>query len=339
MKKITMIIFGLIMVMVSMAQEANHIALRSNYPDSLVLMMDNKNEIIFLFNRMSRKSDYFSSDLWKSMLSVMETAVERSEIQEGIQILYEVSGNEEAKITISELEPVKSIFLIQKDGIKETLLSRIEFLIVQPHVAVSFSIYNSKELNKIKELNVASVWSGITDKSIHKRKESLYLGKGKVKYNEATIDKIEVNKQKLDFMEISAGVGLGYYRDRFVPDWGSKLAFQMHDRLGNKWLEFGFLYTQQYFFERDTENDYDLDLNGFLTGFWKIHAGGMEYGIGIGSIIHREGDFYEGDTWKLTLHGLYGQKKKSLKFTYTPELIFTNDFKQVFPALRIGLSF
>lgn len=337
-KKISIIVLGLITALVSVAQQSTD-ELQANYPDSVVLKTDNKKEIIFSFERMSTKKSYLSNMLWKSILNVMETAVKRNDLEEGIQVTYQtviVGESEQAKVEVTEIETEKSTFLIGGDETREYLSSRIEFLIIQPELLVSFSLNQLDELEEVKNLNIESVWTQVENKYEEQGNKNLYFGTGEVRYGEAFIKQIKANKKRLDNLEITiVGVGLGYYRDRFVPDIGTKLAINMYDRLGGDWMQFGAMYTQQYFFSRTETSDFDLDINGWLTGFWKMNLGKQTFGVGIGGLIHREGDFYQGSTWKLSL---YNQGENS-RLTFSPEVVFTNDFKQAFPALRFGLSF
>ena len=337
MKKVVTLIFGLAVALAAPGQKTEPEQLKTNYPDSLVLSTDNGNEITFLFNRMSSNEKYFTSELWKSVISVMETAIQRSENQQGIRVHYEVSADENAQITVQPLEPSSDVFLIQKEGMKEILSTRVEFLVVQPEVAVSFAVNDGAELTEVKELDIESVWSQIEEKFDDHGKVNLYNGVGSIKYGTAKVSKIDVWKPQLDHLEITfIGIGLGYYRDQFIPDIGSRLTMKMYDRLGEEWMDFGVLYTQQYIYSREGENDFNMDLNGWLTGFWKIYAPNeYEFGIGLGGLIHRQGSFYENGTYKLSL---FGSGAKS-KISYSPELIFTDDFKEFFPAIRIGLSF
>ena len=305
MKKVVTLIFGLAVALAALGQKTEPEQLKTNYPDSLVLSTDNGNEITFLFNRMSSNEKYFTSELWKSVISVMETAIQRSENQQGIRVHYEVSADENAQITVQPLEPSSDVFLIQKEGMKEILSTRVEFLVVQPEVAVSFAVNDGAELTEVKELDIESVWSQIEEKFDDHGKVNLYNGVGSIKYGTAKVSKIDVWKPQLDHLEITfIGIGLGYYRDQFIPDIGSRLTMKMHDRLGEEWMDFGVLYTQQYIYSREGENDFNMDLNGWLTGFWKIYAPNeYEFGIGLGGLIHRQGNFYENGTYKLSLFG------------------------------------
>ena len=339
MKKISILFLGMLLAGLAFSQEEQE-KLRTTYPDTIVLETDTKDEIIFVFKRLSDRKEYLRQSLWQSMLGIMETAVNRNDLKEGIRVTYETVKREEGEeviVEVKEIPELSSIFYIRKDETNEYPASRIEFLILQPEVAISFRLLSLEQLEQLKSLDITSVWDQIKDKYTNEGKVNLYRGEGTIKYNEAYIERITAEKPRLDQLEITLlGIGLGYYRDQFVPDLGSKLSIHMYDRLGNDWMEYGVLYTRQYFFSRNESNDYDLDANGFLTGFWKIKtASEGEFGVGIGGLIHRQGDFYEGSTWKLSLYS----QGANAAVTFSPEIIFTNDFKDVFPALRFGLSF
>ena len=308
------------------------------YPDTISMMVEGV-EIVFAFDRISNKSEYYTNELWKSTLSVMETTIRNSSIEAGKRVTYQTvqkDGKEVAKVEVTPL-PSKETYLIGTSGIEEFDLERVEFNLIKKDIFVSFSLNDLEQIAFIKDIKIETLWQQIDQKYSNEGSNNLYGGNGKFRYGNAQLSELGVLDTRLDNIEITIiGVGLGYYRDRFVPDIGSKIGFNIHDRLGNDWVEFGFLYTQQYFFSRGEEStDYQLNLNGWLSGYGKLDFGKTELGLGIGSLIHRDGGFFKGSTWKLSLYA--GSKKSN--FTFSPELIFTNDFKDFFPALRFGLSF
>ncbi|MEO1253324.1 MAG: hypothetical protein AAFY41_00375, partial [Bacteroidota bacterium] len=227
-KKTISILMGIAIAFATFAQES----ISDQYPDTLRMMTDNNAEITFAFDRISKDKVYLKNTLWKSILNVMETALQRSEFEEGVRISYEnVKGNdvaEKALIKVSEL-PKEDLFIIGKEEIQEKLSTRIEFWLIQEDLAVSFMINNLNDLVELKEIKMESVWNQIKNEFENEGKVNLYEGSGTLKYGEAYIDKIEAKSRAIDNLEITfIGVGLGYYRDRFVPDVGSKLAFIMH---------------------------------------------------------------------------------------------------------------
>lgn len=311
----------------------------TNYPDTLILRTDVGNEVTFAFNRISRKEEYFNNDLWKSTLSVMETAIRNTDLDPGLLVTYRKvakSEGEVAKVEVKPLAEFNDVYLIGKGEMIQKRADRTEFQLLFDQVTVGFSINELTELEEVKNLDIESVWSQIDSKFENQGKRNLYQGTGKIKYGKADIYAINGSNRGLDNLELSAGVGLGFYRDRFVPDLSFKLAIHMPNRLGNPKLQFGLLYTQHYFFQEQAEGDFNLDINGFLSGFAALKSvGNYEIGVAMGALIHREGSFYNGGTYKLSL---YTQKNES-KISFTPELIFTDDFKEVIPALKFGLSF
>ena len=312
----------------------------ANYPDTITLEADNQNEVTFVFNRISRKKAYLTDDLWKSTLSIMENAAQNSSLEGGLKVSYRKvkKGEEEvAKVEVTPLAKENDVYIIAKGEVQEKKADRIEFILHYEQFATQFSVNTIQDLESIRSLDLSSLWAQIDEKFENEGKQNLYRGRGQINYGKATLDPIVGTPTGLDNLEITfIGLGLGYYRDRFVPDMGSKLSFNLKDRLGKDWIEFGALYTLQFFFQREAESDYQMDLNGWVTGFGKLtFGGGDEIGIGVGGLVHREGGYFKGTTMKLSLYS----KQDNARFTFSPEVIFTNDFKQVFPALRFGMTF
>ncbi|MEO9483493.1 MAG: hypothetical protein ABJG47_08620 [Ekhidna sp.] len=338
MKSIKQIIFLLILLSSSIDINAQKVS--ELYPDELVLKTDFQIDVKFRFYQMSKKEVYLKDDLWRSILNVMNTAVESSASDEGAKVTYiKKSGGENpgAKVEVKSIENNSDVFFIGSEGVTEVRSERIEFHIILHKVTISFSLNDLNDLEMIKDLSVESVWDQINLKYKDYGKRNVYKGEGFFKYGKANVSNISGESGGTDSIEISAGVGLGFYRDRFVPDLGFKLGFNLPDRYGNIKVQTGLIYTQQYLFTGSSEiSTSEPDLNGFLTGFFNLKYGnGNEVGVGLGYLIHSEGDFYSGRTFKLSL---FSQRSES-KFNFTPELVYTNDFKQAFPALRFGLSF
>lgn len=310
------------------------------YPDTLKIETDSKIEVQFSFYRMSDKTEYLTDDLWKSILAIMESAVESSPNQEGIEVTYQKvkQGEEEevAKVTVKELEDNADVFLIGKEGMREIHSDRIDFVIYLSKASIAFSLDDLDDLDEIKDLSVESVWDQVSQKFENEGKRNLYFGEGTFKYGKANLKGITGTPGGVDQLELSIGIGMGFYRDRFVPDIGFKIAVNFPDRLGNKDLQFGLLYTQQYFFEKNAQQEYEVDTNGFLSGFFSIDfSGNYKIGAGVGALIEQNGDFYQENTYKFSMY----TEKKDSKISFTPELIFTDNFKQIIPALKFGLSF
>ncbi|WP_420316662.1 hypothetical protein [Ekhidna sp.] len=308
------------------------------YPDTLKIVTDEKREMLFAFDKMSNDEQYLTNELWLSILNVMESSVKESQHDEGVEvryIQYKDEEIEEARITVTPLLSKADLFVIGKEGIRQQLSDRFEFQIILPKVSISFFVDDLSQLEHFKNQNLESLWKEIeSNKEEFIYKRSLYQAEGQSKYGNFNIDKITTDNP-VDFIELSVGVGLGYYADRFVPDISYDVSFRFTNRLGKPSTKFGLLYTQHYFVSRNEEKEFDVDLNGFLSGYFAINTSTeKEYGIGFGYLINQNGDFYKGDTFKMTIYN-----RKSSKTNLSPEIIFTDGFKKAFPALRFGLTF
>ncbi|WP_424963166.1 hypothetical protein [Ekhidna sp.] len=268
----------------------------------------------------------------------METSLDKSIHDDGVAVIYSKHKNEdaaEARIAVTPFETQSDLFVIGKEGMYEQFSDRIDFRIYLDKISISFFVDDISELDHIKNQNIESLWSEIeSNKEEFKYRRSQYQAEGISKYGDFKIDKISTDNP-VDFLELSIGVGLGYYADRFVPDISYDVSFRFHNRFGKPSTKFGLLYTQHYFVSRNEESEFNIDLNGFLSGYFAINTTTeKEYGIGFGYLINQNGDFYKGDTFKLTVYN-----RKSSKTSLTPEIVFTDGFKKAFPALRFGLTF
>ena len=93
----------------------------NNYPDTIKMTTDEGIELTFAFDRISNKHTYYNNELWKSTISVMETAARNSSIEGGKRVTYgkKTSGGEEkAHIEVSSL-PENEIYQISASGTKE----------------------------------------------------------------------------------------------------------------------------------------------------------------------------------------------------------------------------
>jgi hypothetical protein len=262
-----------------------------------------------------------------------------AEDQEGIRVTYTkamIKEEEVAKIEVNELADKGDVYIINSPGTKEIRANRIELLIQIPKLTVSFSVNEIAELETLTELRVEEVWTEVNDKYEDQGARRRYFGKGTITSEGVKILKIDGEPAGMDSLELSAGIGLGFYRDRFVPDLGFKVGFNFPNRSGNTTTSFGLLYTQQYFFTETANQNFNLDINGFLSGFVALEKeGGREIGFAFGTLIHRDGGFYKGGTYKMSLYTDGGKSAMGI----SPELIFTDNFKSVIPALKIGFSF
>jgi hypothetical protein len=122
---------------------------------------------------------------------------------------------------------------------------------------------------------------------------------------------------------------------------GAKLAFSNADR-SFKW-EPGLFWEPHFLFAKDAQGKLKTYRNDFLTltygqGGVTDHDVTKDFSfsavVSIGYLIHRSGDFFEKNTFRLG-----AGKLKFSKITIEPSVYFNNFFKGVTPGIRISLSF
>ncbi|MEM9022431.1 MAG: hypothetical protein AAGB22_01725 [Bacteroidota bacterium] len=153
---------------------------------------------------------------------------------------------------------------------------------------------------------------------------------------------LDDHSRPADYLEISGGANFGLIRDRLVPDIGIGTYIGLGDKKGDLRHLFGLRLDMHYFFEQSSgENKrYSMDINMFLNAAYNYHfkdRKGVAYttGGGVGYLINRDGDFFQGETFKFWLN--FGKAKS--RFRIGSDLYATDDLKVWFPAVRMGLNF
>jgi hypothetical protein len=110
--RIVYTIIGVFVAAISLAQneedasvffitDPNNRVVDDRYADSLIFKTESGMELVFGFKQMSLKQAYISNDLWDSMLNVMETSVNNSEIVGGKKVVYQILSSDTDKFIVS----------------------------------------------------------------------------------------------------------------------------------------------------------------------------------------------------------------------------------------------
>lgn len=143
-----------------------------------------------------------------------------------------------------------------------------------------------------------------------------------------------------DFLTIDFNIGTGLIRDKLAPTFDGGLQIKQSFKKFN--LD-GFntysLFVQPYFlFDKNANGDYIANTNMFVNFSFGT---GSEFGehlgllskqntIGIGYLVLSKGNYFKNNTFKV----FYEAKIKN-GITLAPELIITDNFKQIFPGLTL----
>ena len=144
---------------------------------------------------------------------------------------------------------------------------------------------------------------------------------------------------ELDQLAIYGNTGVGLVRDRLVPEIGLGVALQLkRGRPGTKYI--GLNGSMHYFFERRDDGRHRMFINTFLT-LELAHSfsaeGKLWQKVGIGYLVGEQGGYFGPNTFKLTVD-LTG-KPRFGALHLIPELILTDNFKSIFPGIRMGVGF
>jgi len=95
-----------------------------------------------------------------------------------------------------------------------------------------------------------------------------------------------------------------------------------------------------YFFDRNVDKSYNMNVNTFVTAFYKKNFSKSTLkdrwaGIGVGYLVKKSGGYFGENTMKVGL--LLNAHQSAIDII--PELIITDNFKTVIPSIRFGLTF
>ncbi len=146
-----------------------------------------------------------------------------------------------------------------------------------------------------------------------------------------------------DFLVLNLMVNVQNYKNYFVPSFslGAKLSLTNRERTF-KW-EPGLFWEPHFIFAKDALDKLHTYRNDFLTftygqGGITDHDPRKDFSfsalLSIGYLIHREGDYFDKQTFRLGA-GKFGVRKTTIE----PSLYFNNFFRGVTPGLRISQYF
>lgn len=138
---------------------------------------------------------------------------------------------------------------------------------------------------------------------------------------------------RADVFTSTANLGMGLVRNTFAPYAEIGFSLIMRGRRLNTNNEYhehiiGLSNSSYFFFEKNTTGDYDILQNNFLN---VSYGEGRDLSVGAGYLYWKTGNYFNGLTAKLFFNVTL--LKKGL--TLSPEVIFTNDFNQIFPGLTL----
>lgn len=168
-----------------------------------------------------------------------------------------------------------------------------------------------------------------------------YSGEDAIKtYKKVLDNEYDVNgPRKNDKLTIGASMGLGLIRNEITPTADIGFTFEKFYR-NNKYSNYDFFrvsVSPYFLFEKNTEGSYITNDNWFInaeigTVYQKRTYGwvGNMVSFGVGYLYRQRGDYFQNATVKI-----FTCLAITKGITILPELISTNNFKQIFPGLTL----
>lgn len=293
--------------------------------DSVIIYIDNRVEInVSVPDYSQLKSSDKTIVALKSFITLIPEIESQLKPDNADLITYSVDGN----LTV-ESGDQKFIYLFKNGQLSPTgyrdqaVLNGKEFRI----------FITTSDISKITDLPLASclekVIAILPPKSNWSK--SLYYEclNGSIK---ELVDKNTVHD--VDVLELNLSAGAGLVRNKWIPDITFTAGFGFN-RKGL--LKYNPYISSNLLFDFNAENK--LNLNIFLNLGFRLNIENAShkpdlFGLEIGYLVGNKGDLFGDHTIKLGIN-VNPVKKVFL----SPQLYFTENFKTVFPGIRIGVGF
>ncbi len=194
----------------------------------------------------------------------------------------------------------------------------------------NFTIYiTTSDILKITDLSLASCLekvNGVLPKKTRWSRSIYY------ECNNENIKKLETKSNSPDYLELQMGVGAGLVKNTLVTDF----SFRISLGLNHKGILRAPYVSSNMVFDFGTERN--MNINTFLNlGYqWEMNNKSEKrdfMGVELGYLISKQGDLFGENTFKL---GVNWSPAKLINVS--PQLYITDNFKTVYPGIRIGFG-
>jgi hypothetical protein len=314
-----------------------------SHPDTLRIDMDNGQMIALAFKNIERTK--FEVDFikkWKESINKIQAALKLSTYETPIKVRLTNKLMENEMKDLVDIRPInqKINVFISRNGVLQDIARLSEVFFEINNISIAIKLHHLDQLNALKDIQLESLQQKLLTekKSITDKRKAYYLS---ADLANNTLTDINIKAGNVaDFLSINGGIGIGLFRDKIVPDFSLNASIGIRDKHGIQLHKFGLLSSFHYFFNNTSENNYDMHVNTFLTAFYKRNLSRSTLkdnwmGISIGYLVKKSGGYFQKNTYSV---GLFLNADQSA-IDIIPEIIITDDFKTVYPSIRLGLTF
>lgn len=140
-----------------------------------------------------------------------------------------------------------------------------------------------------------------------------------------------------DELMITGGTGVNSYKGKLLPDLNVGIGL-MFSQKGI--LKDNFFLNYEIMYDFVSENGQSMPKSnhfidaGYARNFSKTLDKTDWYGISVGYLVKKNSDIFDDHTWRLSLH-----RNISKHIELVPQIYFPNNFSNVFPGLKVNVSF
>lgn len=309
------------------------------FPDSIrIEFPDQKALVILEMNNATNDTgtiEHFPDSLQNWLKAVMKSS---SNFESPRRVEITVNENGENKMTVYIPGESRTYLTVKAKTVNELLPPGWEVIVHAANYKAFVYVQEFDGLQQVANQSFKPAAQQVKDelesnplgrKSLKSR---IILKEGKVQYS-------EMKRQiAADFITGTASAGLGYLGDKFYPELNLNISLRFggrYDAYNNKVI---FSYNNLFLAERNADGGYTTMINSFISAAWHKnlnykHEHPQWLGIGAGYLIHKQGDYFKGNTMKLFISKDVGN------LSITPELYLTDDFKNSLLGIKFNYTF
>jgi hypothetical protein len=312
------------------------------FPDSIrVEFPEQESIVVFELKRFESHSSFIETfpTILQELYAYIEKSLPAHQKGEAVTIRAAYKTNNEKEIIIEETRPQTTV-LIKEQQIIQLLPPGIEIFLHTENAKVYLYIPERGMLRELAGKDFTQIVSRVREES-----KSYYIGRKSFKarfimQNNAINYSNVLHTEPRDFLYLTAGFGVGIFRDKLYPELSPAIGLSFSDRFNRTSRKIELSYSSMYLIEKKSDGGYTNSISSFLGITYRKNFGIHEdrplwTGIGAALLVHETENFFKGKTAKFFILSDIGNKKLNI----IPEFYLTEDFKKFQFGMKLTYTF
>ncbi len=292
--------------------------------DSICVQIDNNIELNLAIYNYTNLAENVEKDM-KGLQSIIKDSKDIPE-KVSFAILYEP----DISLSIKQTGPVERIIWENGKQLRYQFNNQCYINSKNYYLKIQFNevdkLISDSLMGKLKE-----VIDSVSASQSRKSTTFNYSFQGKNLVHNKQLDKIN---GKSDVITLTGGVGVNLIKNKPIIDLSAQMGF-MFSKKG--------IFKNQYYLSYNQLSDFGdnskVNLNGFVNIGWRYNLANTVkdpnwLGLEIGYLTSKHGELFGKNTCKFGVNWDIGKY-----MSVSPQLILSDNFKDLYPALRIGFGF